>query len=129
MPTPATHESTHLIRPEFLNHAGTLFGGYMMQWADDMAYNAASLAYPGADFVTRMFERFDFTRPVSAGDIVKVYSRVEEEGVTSCTVAVWGVDAREGREVFRTHAIMVNVKAGRKTPIPREKCANDNLKE
>jgi len=28
-----------LIRSEFLNHYGTLFGGYMMQWSDDMAYN------------------------------------------------------------------------------------------
>ena len=42
----ARHEKTLTIRPEFLNHAGTLFGGYMMQWADDMAYNAASLALP-----------------------------------------------------------------------------------
>ncbi len=29
-----THEKTKLIRPEHLNHVGTLFGGYMMQWSD-----------------------------------------------------------------------------------------------
>src|SRR5687767_13395393 len=37
-----THEKTLLIRPEYLNHIQTVFGGYMMQWADDMAFNAAS---------------------------------------------------------------------------------------
>ena len=40
------HEKTLLIRPEYLNHGGTLFGGYMMLWADEMAYNAASLTFP-----------------------------------------------------------------------------------
>ena len=54
MNTPIRHEKTLLIRSEFLNHYGTLFGGYMMHWADDMAYNAASLAYPGASFVTKL---------------------------------------------------------------------------
>lgn len=72
--TALRHESTLLIRPEFLNHGGTVFGGYMMQWADDMAYNAASLAYPHANFVTRLFGQFDFKSPARVGDIIKVIS-------------------------------------------------------
>src|SRR6266436_1965937 len=47
-----THEKTLLIRTEFLSQRGTVFGGYMMQWADDMAANAASLTFPKAAFVT-----------------------------------------------------------------------------
>ena len=39
----AVHEKTPLIRPEHLNHRGTVFGGCMMKWADDMAFNAAPL--------------------------------------------------------------------------------------
>ena len=117
-PAPSVrHEKTVLIRPEFLNHGGTLFGGYMMQWADDMAYNAASLAFPDAIFVTKLFGQFDFTSPVIAGDIIKIFSQVESVGTTSCKIQVWAVNARTDSEVFRTFAVMVNVKDGRKTPL------------
>jgi acyl-coenzyme A thioesterase PaaI-like protein len=68
---------TLLIRNEFLNHYGTLFGGYMMQWANDMACNAASLAFPDARFVTKLFGQFDFTSPAHCGDIIKIFSEVE----------------------------------------------------
>ena len=115
--TALRHESTLLIRPEFLNHGGTVFGGYMMQWADDMAYNAASLAYPHANFVTRLFGQFDFKSPARVGDIIKVLSEVESTGTTSCKIAVWAVNARDGVEIFRTFAVMVNVRDGRKSPL------------
>jgi acyl-CoA hydrolase len=117
-PQPARHEKTVLIRPEHLNHFGTLFGGCMMQWADDMAYNAASLAFPAANFVTKLFGQFDFTTAVRQGDIIKVFSEVEGTGASSCRIQVWALDARTGAEVFRTFAVMVNVKDGRKAPLP-----------
>ena len=66
------HQKTILIRPEYLNHAGTVFGGYLMMWADELAFTAASLTFPDATFVTRLFERFDFTSPVRNGDIIKI---------------------------------------------------------
>jgi acyl-CoA hydrolase len=111
------HEKTILIRPEFLNHAGTLFGGFMMQWADEMAYTAASLAYPSAAFVTKLFGQFDFKSAVNLGDIIKIYSVVESTGTTSCKIQVWAVNARTQAEVFRTFAVMVNVKNGVKVAL------------
>ena len=116
-PPPVRHEKTQLIRPEFLNHGGTLFGGYMMQWADDMAYTAAAMAFPEAIFVTKLFGQFDFHSPATAGDIIKIYSQVESVGTTSCKSQVWAINARTGVEVFRTFAVMVNIKDGRKTPL------------
>ena len=110
---PTRHEKTLLIRSEFLNHYGTLFGGYMMQWADDMAYNAASLAFPDARFVTKLFGQFDFTTPVGSGDIIKIFSEVEHVGTTSCKIKVWAVNAQTGADVFRTFAVMVNVREGK----------------
>ena len=106
-----------MIRPEFLNHGGTLFGGYLMQWADEMAYAAASLTYPEANFVTKLFGQFDFESPVIAGDIIKIFSEVESVRTTSCKVQVWAVNARSAIEVFRTFAVMVNVQNGRKLPL------------
>ena len=114
-----THEKTLLIRSEFLNHYGGLFGGYMMEWADDMAFNAASLTFPDAAFVTRRFDAFDFVSSVRSGDIIKIYARVESVGTTSCAVAVWCLNARTEAQVFRTQAVMVNTDAsGKKAPIP-----------
>jgi len=103
------HEKTVLIRPEHLNHVGTLFGGWMMLWADDMAYNAASLAFPSAHFVTRRFEPFDFTAPAGKGDIIKVFSQVVHVGNTSCIAAVRGIKAVNGQPIFATRSVMVNV--------------------
>jgi acyl-CoA hydrolase len=115
-----THEKTLLIRPEFLNQRGTVFGGYMMQWADDMAFNAASLTFPHASFVTRRFDAFDFTTPVGNGDILKVYSRVLRIGSSSCVVTVWCVNARTHENVFNTTAVMVHLGPdGKKAAIPR----------
>jgi len=113
------HEKTLLIRSEFLNHYGTLFGGYMMQWADDMAYNAASLAFPSANFVTKLFGQFDFTSPVRGGDIIKIFGQVESVGSTSCKIKVWAVNARTEANVFSTFAVMVNVLDGKAVPIVR----------
>src|SRR5688572_13558997 len=111
------HEKTLLIRNEFLNHYGTLFGGNMMQWADDMAYNAASLAFPDARFVTKLFGQFDFLSPASCGDIIKIFSEVESVGTTSCRIKVWAVNARTSATVFSTFAVMVNVKDGKPVPL------------
>lgn len=111
------HEKTLVIRPEFLNHAGNLFGGYMMKWADEMAYSAASLEFPGGNFVTKLFGQFDFTSPVHQGDIIKVYSEVESVGNTSCKIKIWAVNARAHHQVFSTFAVMVNIQDGHKAPI------------
>lgn len=116
----AVHEKTLLIRPEYLNHHGTVFGGCMMDWADDMAFNAATLTFPNTKFVTRRFDAFDFANPVHSGDIIKVYARVEGVGTSSCRVAVWCLHAVTGATVFRTTAVMVNVGPdGQKATIPR----------
>jgi len=114
------HEKTLLIRPEFLNHAGAVFGGYMMKWADDMAFNAATLTFPGASFVTKLFGQIDFIKPVQAGDIIKVCGQVIERGTTSCKVQVWSYNAMTDQKVFDTFAIMVNVRSGQKLPLPPE---------
>lgn len=117
---PVRHEKTLLIRHEFLNHYGTLFGGNMMQWADDMAYNAASLAFPEARFVTKLFGQFDFQSPARSGDIIKIFSEVESVGRTSCRIKVWAVNAHTGADVFSTFAVMVNVQDGQATAIERK---------
>jgi len=67
--------------------------------------------------VTKLFGTFDFKSPVRSGDILKIYSRLESAGTTSCKIDVWALNARTQAEVFRTYAIMVNVLNGQKTPL------------
>lgn len=111
------HEKTILIRPEFMNSTGSLFGGNMMKWADDMAFNAATLQFPQCHFVTKLFGQFDFTSPVAQGDIIKIYSVVESRSTSSCKVLVWAENATTGADVFRTYAVMVNIRNNTKAPI------------
>lgn len=111
-------ETFFVVRPEHLNHAGTLFGGYMMQLADESAYMAASLTFPNTQFVTKLFGQFDFLAPVQAGDIISIRSEVIKKGTTSCVIKIQAANQTRKREVFSTSAVMVNMVNGRKTPIP-----------
>ncbi|HEY2342435.1 MAG TPA: acyl-CoA thioesterase [Chthoniobacteraceae bacterium] len=106
-----------LVRPQDLNHAGTLFGGVMMSLADEMAFIAATLTYPGCTFVTKLFREFDFiTGPVD-GDIVRVEAEVLEKGRSSVRVAVKACHSVTGVQIFQTEAILVNAKHGKSVPI------------
>ena len=109
-----------LVRHRDLNHAGTLFGGAMMAWADELAYNAATLSYPGCDFVTKIFEQFDFIGGPGQGAIVRIDAQVISKGRSSVRVQVSGTWAVTGQPIFSTYAIMVNARNGHSVPIPEE---------
>jgi acyl-CoA hydrolase len=107
-----------LVRPQDLNHAGTLFGGVMMSLADEMAFVAATLTYPGCTFVTKLFREFNFiTGPVD-GDIVRVEAEVLGKGRSSVRVAVKASHSVTHAEIFQTEAILVNARQGKSIPIP-----------
>ncbi len=78
-----------LVRPQDLNHGGTLFGGVMMSLADEMAFVAATLTYPGCTFVTKLFCEFDFiSGPVEGEEIIQVEAEVLHKGRSSVRVRV-----------------------------------------
>ena len=106
-----------LVRSQDLNHAGTLFGGAMMSLADEMAFVAATLTYPGCTFVTKVFKEFNFISGSVEGEIVKIEAEVLRTGRTSVTVAVHAVNAVSGREIFRTEAVLVNARQGKSVSI------------
>lgn len=115
---PKVFSNYFLVRHKDLNHAGTLFGGAMMAWADELAYIAASLSYPGCEFVTKIFEQFDFISGPGQGAIVRIDAQVLSKGRSSVRVHVSG--AWGGQPIFSTHTVMVNVRHGRPVPIPME---------
>ncbi|HSJ03661.1 MAG TPA: hotdog domain-containing protein [Verrucomicrobium sp.] len=107
-----------VVRPQDLNHAGTAFCGTMMAHADEQAYIAATLSYPGCTFVTKLFSEFNFVRGAVEGDIVRIESEVLGKGRSSVRVAVTAVHAISGQEFFRTEAVLVNAREGRSVAIP-----------
>ena len=111
----STH--TYIIRPEYLNHGGNLFGGQMLSWADEVAYITATLKYPRCEFVTKALEATDFKTPAANGHIIEVTGEVIETGVTSCKVLVSAKNLTVHHDVFSTHFVLVNVIDGKKTPI------------
>ena len=90
----------------------------MMAWADELAYVAASLSYPECDFVTKVFETFDFIGGAERGAIVRIDAKVVSKGRSSVRVQVSGTWAVNGLPIFSTHAVMVNAKDGKSVPIP-----------
>ena len=106
-----------VVRPLDLNHAGTLFGGVMMSLADEMAFVAASLTYPGCTFVTKVFHEFDFLSGAVEGEIVEIESEVLKTGRSSVTIGIHAVNAVTKREIFRTEAVLVNAREGKSVPI------------
>ena len=108
----------YLILPQHLNHMGTLFGGIAMSLSDEVAFLCASLAYPSAAFVTKVFEPFNFAAPAHLGDILKISAEIVATGNTSVTLALEGRNARSGILIFATRAVFVNAPGGAKAPLP-----------
>jgi len=94
-----------VVRPLDLNHGGTLFGGVMMSLADEMAYVAATLTYPGCTFVTKVFHEFNFIGGAVDGEIVEIESEILKTGRSSVTIAIMAMNAVTKQEIFHTEKI------------------------
>ena len=105
-----------IVRPEHLNHHGTLFGGQMLKWVDENAWLVASMEYPARHLVTRAMDRIDFKTPVPSGSILRFRILREREGSSSVTYGV-NVYAHES-PVFSTSVTFVCVdEQGNKQPL------------
>ncbi|MCW8131207.1 MAG: acyl-CoA thioesterase [Planctomycetota bacterium] len=80
-------ESTLLVRPEHLNHHGSLFGGRLLEWLDEQAYIAAitRLDYR-ANLVTVAIDNVEFHQQVRKGAVLRFRSMLVHVGRTSLTV-------------------------------------------
>ncbi len=111
-------ENHRLVLPQYLNHYGFLFGGYLLAWVDEMAYLAASSEFPNSKFVTVGMDDVEFKKTVREGSILHFNSQRVGKGNTSVTYAV--SVRREEIEIFSTNVTLVQVDDnGVKTPLPR----------
>ncbi|HEY8960944.1 MAG TPA: acyl-CoA thioesterase [Luteolibacter sp.] len=112
-------ETHRLILPSDLNQYGFLFGGRLLAWVDEASWIAASLDFPGCEFVTVGMDRIEFRHSVRQGTILAIRCDKERVGTTSVTYSVEVFDRGNSHEaIFATRITFVNVDAaGRKKPL------------
>lgn len=85
-----------LAMPTDTNASGDIFGGWIMSQVD-IAASIAAHRRARTRTVTVAVNSFQFKKPVSVGDLVSCYAKVEKVGSTSLTVFV-EVYAERGRQ-------------------------------
>jgi len=116
-------ENHKLVLPEHLNQYGFLFGGNLLKWVDEYAWIAASLDFPGCNFVTIGMDRVEFRKSVRDGTILKFIAENNGTGNTSVRYRVrvfhGNSVAAEKELIFATHVTFVRVdEQGRKMTLP-----------
>jgi acyl-CoA hydrolase len=78
---------SHLIRPEDLQHHGTLFAGRMAEWFVETCFIAACrLTGKPEDIVCVQIHGMNFRKPANNGDIIEIRARIAYLSRTSITV-------------------------------------------
>lgn len=79
------HQTKRLVRPEHLNHHGTLFAGIGTQWFVESSYIAAASVINPKFLVCKKIDSLLFSKPVQSGQIIVLESYIEAVGSTSIT--------------------------------------------
>ncbi|MBI3828642.1 MAG: acyl-CoA thioesterase [Planctomycetes bacterium] len=101
-------ESTLLVRPEHLNHHGSLFGGRLLEWLDEQAYIAAitRLDYR-ANLVTVAIDDVEFHEQVHKGSVLRFRSLLVHVGRTSLTVHTEVARMPSEQKIFEAYVTFV----------------------
>ena len=95
----------------------------MLKWVDEFAWMAATLDWPGLNFVTIAMDEVKFKKSVRQGTILKFAVDRTKVGQTSVEYKVTAIreDTGQGEKiiVFTTHVTLVHVdEGGRKKLLP-----------
>jgi acyl-CoA thioesterase YciA len=69
------------------NANGDIFGGWLMSQMDLAGSVECKRNYPGR-YVTITFEKMIFSKPVSVGDLLSIYCKIQQIGTTSITIDI-----------------------------------------
>jgi len=83
------YTTSHLIRPEYLNHHGTLYAGKSVDWMVEAAFSAVAQEHGIPDeLVCLKIEEMTFKQPVEAGDILIISATVARASGSSIVMHV-----------------------------------------
>ena len=80
-------ETVHLVRPTYLNGAGRLFGGILMQWIDEVAGIVAK-RHCGGNVTTASVDNLTFLHGAYQNDMVVIKGKLTWVGSSSMEVCV-----------------------------------------
>lgn len=115
-------ENRHRVQPNHANNLGSVHGGYVMMWLDEVGAMSAG-RFAGEPCVTAMVNRLSFERPIPTGHIVVIQSYVYATGRTSVKVRLKALreNPRTGEQQRTTesHFVFVAVDSdGSPTEVP-----------
>ncbi|MFC3957545.1 acyl-CoA thioesterase [Halovivax cerinus] len=110
------------VEPHHANSLGTLHGGNLMRWLDEVATMSAT-RFAGEACVTAGVTELAFERPLHVGDTALVEAYVYDAGETSADVALraWREDPRTGDTERTTASAFTFVaidESGETVPVP-----------
>ncbi len=112
-------EQVYVIRSQHINPQGRLFGGYLMQWIDEMA-GIVSRRHSGKMVTTASIDNLNFKAGAYQNDMIVLVGRMTYVGRTSMEVRVdTYVEDYQGnrKSINRAYIVMVAVDENG-TPIP-----------
>jgi len=105
----------HLVKPEDLNHHGTLFAGQMARWLIEAGLILSSrLTGKPEDIVCVQLNAMTFKKSVNNGDLIEIRSIISYLGTTSIMVYSQVIRKQETVPLITNSATFVTVdKVGR----------------
>ncbi len=98
---------------EHLNHYGTLYGGNLLKWIDEVGYITAAVDFPNNRFVTVALDNVEFKHRIELGAVLKFSVEKLRIGNSSLTYDVKVYSAIEGAEsntvLFETKITFVSI--------------------
>jgi acyl-CoA hydrolase len=102
-----------LVHPEDLNSANTLFGGRLMQWADEAAALYAMCQMKTQKIVTLKVSELIFKEPVRNGEFLEFFASTLKVGKTSFVVKLEtfskNITSNQSKLVFSCEMVFVSV--------------------
>lgn len=80
-------EQVYQVRPEYLNGAGRLFGGKLMEWIDEIA-GLVAIRHSQTNVVTASVDNLKFIRGAYQNDLLVMIGKVSYVGNTSMEIRV-----------------------------------------
>ena len=83
------YKSSHMIRPEHLNHHSNLYAGQGIEWMVETSFIVVNCEYGDPQgLLYKNTHKFDFYHSVNPGDIVTYEGLIVRTGRTSLTIRV-----------------------------------------
>jgi len=100
-----------LVLPGHMNHQGSLFGGNLLLWIDEVAYMTADLQFPNCRLVTVALDNVEFKHRIDCGEIICFDVELEKKGNSSLTyfISVSGTRKEVKMSLFETRITFVSV--------------------